>query len=137
VTAIGQKLTFTVDRNFCNRFNRTCSARAWPANSGTRDEAYAKTLLKKMSDYRSAQKSLSFNHDTILDGREQRSAATNAKKIDLKNLPNAEDLPSNFENNQGKKGNGFISAKINPSPFRTPPFPKPFRTSGRFRPIAT
>lgn len=31
------------------------------------DEAYAKTLLKKMSDYMTAQKSLSFNYDTILE----------------------------------------------------------------------
>nr|WP_180205564.1 DUF2092 domain-containing protein [Pseudomonas sp. SbOxS1]NYU05687.1 DUF2092 domain-containing protein [Pseudomonas sp. SbOxS1] len=31
------------------------------------DEAYAKTLLKNMSDYMSAQKSLSFNYDTILE----------------------------------------------------------------------
>ncbi|HYQ54655.1 MAG TPA: DUF2092 domain-containing protein [Pseudomonas sp.] len=31
------------------------------------DEAYAKALLKKMSDYMSAQKSLSFKYDTILE----------------------------------------------------------------------
>jgi hypothetical protein len=31
------------------------------------DEVYAKTLLKNMSDYMSAQKSLSFNYDTILE----------------------------------------------------------------------
>lgn len=31
------------------------------------DEAYAKTLLKKMSDYMSAQKNISFNYDTILE----------------------------------------------------------------------
>lgn len=31
------------------------------------DEAYAKTLLKNMSDYMTAQKSLSFNYDTILE----------------------------------------------------------------------
>lgn len=31
------------------------------------DEAYAKTLIKNMSDYMSAQKSLSFNYDTILE----------------------------------------------------------------------
>ncbi len=31
------------------------------------DEAYAKTLIKKMSDYMSAQKNISFNYDTILE----------------------------------------------------------------------
>jgi hypothetical protein len=31
------------------------------------DEAYAKSLLKNMSDYMSAQKSISFNYDTILE----------------------------------------------------------------------
>lgn len=31
------------------------------------DEAYAKTLLKNMSDYMSAQKNISFSYDTILD----------------------------------------------------------------------
>jgi hypothetical protein len=31
------------------------------------DEAYARTLIKKMSDYMSAQKNISFNYDTILE----------------------------------------------------------------------
>jgi hypothetical protein len=38
----------------------------WPLAAHA-DEAYAKTLLKNMSDYMSAQKSLSFNYDTILE----------------------------------------------------------------------
>jgi hypothetical protein len=37
------------------------------ATAAQADEAYAKTLLKKMSDYMSAQKNISFNYDTILE----------------------------------------------------------------------
>ncbi|MFQ6573990.1 DUF2092 domain-containing protein [Pseudomonas sp. UM16] len=37
------------------------------ATTAHADEAYAKTQLKNMSDYMSAQKSLSFNYDTLLE----------------------------------------------------------------------
>jgi hypothetical protein len=37
------------------------------ATAAHADEAYAKTALKKMSDYVSAQKSISFNYDAILE----------------------------------------------------------------------